>query len=201
MANGHQRDDNARTDDRDSDRDTPITIQPLDLAGSALDDVIALYNAVWGKSGAGAAAVDAQIRRHPRYPGFKAVVARAPDDRAVGFAYGYTNAPGQWWHERVAEHLGAERTAGELTGSFCVTELAVLPSHRRHGLGRRLLAALLADLPHAAATLSTQRDNRPARALYEAAGWDYLIARMRFTPGDREWVVMRRRLRPTGHEH
>lgn len=198
MANGHECDDNARKDDRD----TPITIQPLaDLAGPALDDVIALYNAVWGKSGAGAAAADAQIRRHPRYPGFKAVVARAPDGRAVGFAYGYTDTPGQWWHERVAEHLGVERTARDLTGSFCVTELAVAPSQRRRGLGRRLFATLLAGLPHTAATLSTQRDNLPARALYEAAGWEYLIERMRFTPGDREWVVMRRRLRPTGHEH
>jgi len=191
MANGHKNDDNAQKDDRDA----PISIQPLALSSSALDGVIALYNAVWGKSGAGAASADAQIRRHASYPGFKAVVALARDGRAVGFAYGYTDTPGQWWHERVAEQLGVERTARELTGSFCVTELAVAPSHRRHGLGRRLLDTLFVGLPHAAATLSTQRDNLPARALYEAAGWEYLIARMRFTPGDREWVIMRRRLR------
>jgi ribosomal protein S18 acetylase RimI-like enzyme len=183
--------DNGTTDDRD----VTLTILPLDPASPMLKSVIALYNAVWGKSGAGATSADAQIRRHAGYPGFKAVVALTPEGQAVGFAYGYTNTPGQWWHERVAENLGAERTARELTGSFCVTELAVMSSHRRRGLGRRLLAQLLADLPHRAATLSTQRDNLAARALYEAAGWDYLIERMRFVPGDQEWVVMRRRLR------
>lgn len=194
MADRYDRRD--RQNRQDNQRmDAALSIQPLDLASPALDGVIALYNTVWGKSGAGAASADAQIRRHAGYPGFKAVVALTPGGEAAGFAYGYTDTPGQWWHERVAEHLGPERTARELTESFCVTELAVRPSHRRRGLGRRLLAALLADLPHPAATLSTQRDNLPARALYEAAGWDYLIERMRFVPGDQEWVVMRRRLR------
>lgn len=182
-------------DDDKGGKRASIAIQPLDLTAPALDGAIALYNAVWGKSGAGAASADAQIRRHASYPGFKGVVAIGPDGRTVGFAYGYTDTPGQWWHERVAENLGVERTARELTGSFCVTELAVAPRYRRRGLGRRLLDALLAGLPLPAATLSTQRDNLPARALYEAAGWEYLIERMRFVPGDQEWVVMRRRLR------
>ena len=42
MANGHKNDDNAQKDDRDA----PISIQPLALSSSALDGVIALYNAV-----------------------------------------------------------------------------------------------------------------------------------------------------------
>jgi ribosomal protein S18 acetylase RimI-like enzyme len=54
-----------------------------------------------------------------------------------------------------------------------INEIGVAPTHRRRGLGRRLLAALLAHgraLGCTEAWLGTEDDNLPARRLYEAAG-------------------------------
>jgi aminoglycoside 6'-N-acetyltransferase I len=54
-----------------------------------------------------------------------------------------------------------------------INELGVAPTHRRRGIGRRLLHALLAHgraLGCTEAWLGTEPDNRPARALYEQAG-------------------------------
>ena len=54
-----------------------------------------------------------------------------------------------------------------------VNELGVAPSHRRRGIGRRLLEALLAHgraLGCTEAWLGTEEDNVAARGLYESAG-------------------------------
>ncbi len=54
-----------------------------------------------------------------------------------------------------------------------INELGVAPTHRRLGVGRRLLEALLArgrTLGCTEAWLGTEADNEPARALYEQAG-------------------------------
>lgn len=54
-----------------------------------------------------------------------------------------------------------------------INELGVAPSHRRRGIGRRLLDALLAHgraLGCTEAWLGTEHDNDAARRLYEAAG-------------------------------
>ena len=54
-----------------------------------------------------------------------------------------------------------------------INELGVAPAHRRRGIGRRLLDALLAHgraLGCTEAWLGTEEDNLPARRLYEGAG-------------------------------
>jgi len=54
-----------------------------------------------------------------------------------------------------------------------VNEVSVAPSHRRRGIGKELMAALLAHartLGYAEAWLATEGDNTAARALYRAAG-------------------------------
>lgn len=54
-----------------------------------------------------------------------------------------------------------------------INELGVAPTHRRRGIGRQLLQALLAhgrQLGCTEAWLGTESDNLPARALYEQAG-------------------------------
>jgi aminoglycoside 6'-N-acetyltransferase I len=54
-----------------------------------------------------------------------------------------------------------------------INEIGVAPTHRRRGVGRRLLDALLAHgrtIGCTEAWLGTEVDNGPARALYEAAG-------------------------------
>jgi aminoglycoside 6'-N-acetyltransferase I len=54
-----------------------------------------------------------------------------------------------------------------------INEVGVAPTHRRRGIGRRLLDALLAHgrtLGCTEAWLGTEEDNVPARGLYESAG-------------------------------
>jgi ribosomal protein S18 acetylase RimI-like enzyme len=180
----------------------PITLLPFNLDSPNFEKIIALYDAIWGPNGERPSSRPTQLRRHAISPGFKGVVAVAADgsvavaaDGSVaGYAYGMTDLPGQWWHEHIAPLLRPEKTARYLSGSFAVTELAVRPDMRRHGLGARLLNELLAHLPHVQATLSTEYDNAPARALYERLGWGYLIDRMRFAPDGPDYVIMHRPL-------
>lgn len=57
-------------------------------------------------------------------------------------------------------------------GHFEFVELAVMPDARGCGIGRRLHDALLADLPHERALLSTSaRSDDPAVRLYSSNGW------------------------------
>lgn len=82
--------------------------------------------------------------RHSTYPGFSALGAFDRDDRLVGFGYGHTDAPGQWWHEQVAPALAEAGCSEWLAEAFVLVELHVLPAHQGRGLGRRLLTELLA---------------------------------------------------------
>lgn len=55
-----------------------------------------------------------------------------------------------------------------------INNLAVLPAHRRHGIGRRLVAHVLAEahrLGARRATLEVRRSNEPAIHLYTQAGF------------------------------
>ena len=79
-----------------------------------------------------------------------------PDgEQLVGFGYGYLVEPGQWWHDQVRAALDRRTAKKWLPGAFEVCELHVHPDHQSQGLGRQLLHALVADLPHPAALLST----------------------------------------------
>jgi ribosomal protein S18 acetylase RimI-like enzyme len=171
-----------------------VKLLPYDPASPHFQAVVNLYNTVWGHEGEEAVQSQIQLRRHATYPGYKGLAALLADWTMVGFAYGTTDLPGQWWHERIAPILGPHDTAKYLTRSFAVTELAVAPAARRLGLGRRLLDALLSSLEHTHATLSTQCDNLPARGLYESSGWRVLIERMRFSDGGTEYVIFHRDL-------
>ena len=71
--------------------------------------------------------------------GFVFLVARAPDDRIAGFAYGYDGARGHWWTEQVARSLSAAQRAEWLDPPhYEVAELHVLPARAaaRHRLAR-----------------------------------------------------------------
>lgn len=166
-----------------------VSLRPFDLDSPLLQGVLGVYKAVWGGDGK-----EYALYRHATYPGFKGVAAVMGDGAVVGAIYGYTDGPGQWWHEHIAQVLGPTGTARWLTGTFAVTELAVRPAYRRLGLGRRLLREVLRGLPNTAATLSTQEDNLPARRLYESERWSYLIDSMRFGADPTEYVIMWREL-------
>ncbi len=132
-------------------------------------------------------------RSHAERPGFRAVAAVGADETLVGFGYGYTTAPGQWWHDQVAVAISVE-SAHWLTGSFELCELHVTPSRQGGGLGRALLLALLDGVEHRAVLLSTPEGESRAWRLYRSLGFVDL-ARHHLFPGDsRPFAVLGARL-------
>jgi ribosomal protein S18 acetylase RimI-like enzyme len=115
------------------------------------------------------------LPRHLDRAGFRCAVAREGGG-VVGFGYGYTGAPGQWWHDWVLEQLDAATATEWARSPFEVVELAVVPAAQGRGTGARLHDALLVGLPHRTALLSTRDADTPALRLYVRQGWVTLRA-------------------------
>lgn len=109
--------------------------------------------------------------KHSIRDGFR--LARAYDaDALVGFAYGYTGEPGQWWTDNARKALEPDVAEAWLGGHFELVSIGVLDAARRRGIGRRLMHALLQGLPHERLLLMTSSDpSDPARRLYASEGW------------------------------
>lgn len=109
-------------------------------------------------------------------PGFAGALAWQAGGLA-GFAYGFTTPepfPSERLYGPIQRLLGPERVRAELAGAFEVHELAVRPAAQGRGLGRELLAALLAAVPAARAWLVTAAVATRAVRLYRATGWRQL---------------------------
>lgn len=150
----------------------------LDLSGDERTELHDAYLAAFGAPGYdeppsyAAAFVDSRLPEHAGRPGFRMTVARV-DGALAGFAYGFAAELGQGSPVLTGDWLG---------GHFELVELAVVPSAQGHGLGGRLHDALLADLPHRRALLSTWADpTLPAPRLFRSRGWQVLLPR--FGPG------------------
>jgi ribosomal-protein-alanine N-acetyltransferase len=97
----------------------------------------------------------------------------ATDGHVVGFA-------GLAWSDDTAD----------------VMTIAVTPQRARQGIGTTLLDALLRaadDRRAREVLLEVRADNRPARALYERAGFVAIARRRGYYPGGVDGVLMRRR--------
>jgi len=116
---------------------------------------------------------DEQLPLHAGRDGFRCATVQV-QGRLVGFAYGYTGQRGQWWSDRIAEHAPAAVVDEWLGGHLDVVSLAVDPAFQARGFGTALHDALLLDLPHERALLTTYRDDRPAPRLYRRLGWQLL---------------------------
>jgi ribosomal protein S18 acetylase RimI-like enzyme len=132
-------------------------------------------------------------RRHLSINGFTCRAALL-DDQLVGFAYGYTTAPGQWWHDLVRRALSREAAQEWLTDAFELSELHVQPEYHGRGVGRRLLTALAGGVPNSSMLLSTPDADTRAFRLYRSTGFVDL-ARNYLFPGDgRPFAVLGARL-------
>jgi ribosomal protein S18 acetylase RimI-like enzyme len=106
-------------------------------------------------------------------PTFGLVTAEAAGE-LVGFAYGVALTGDTPWWSRMTEPLPDELTA-EWTGrTFAVIDLGVRQDHRKRGIGRALLDALLANRPEQRATLTVQPVAADTKAFYDHLGWQRL---------------------------
>jgi ribosomal protein S18 acetylase RimI-like enzyme len=134
---------------------------------------------------------DEILPRHAGREGFRCIVATDEAERLVGLAYGYLGAPGQWWHDIVADAMGPGRARRWLPpGHFELVELLVRPDARGHGIGGSLHDAVLEGAGGSTAVLSTQADNESALALYRGRGWTVVVPEIRFTAGGDPFSVL-----------
>ena len=171
-----------------------VTLAEFAPDSSLFPEVADLFRATWPDRFFSASDAAARIRQHARYDDFRGVAAVAAG-HVVGFVYGYTNAPGQWWYDQIVEHARRNGLRLDLRNSFAFTELAVAGPWRQHGIGQRLHDAVLLGLPHRYAVLSTQTDNEAAQALYRRNGWETLIPQMRFDGSAPDFVILGKALR------
>ncbi|MBW3639661.1 MAG: GNAT family N-acetyltransferase [Actinobacteria bacterium] len=146
------------------------------------DDVLDVYAEAMQVPMEAARSRRAILASHLELAGLCAVGA-FDDERLVAIGYGYLGAPGQWWHDQVRSALSERDAAVWLDGSFEVCELHVRPAYQGTGLGRRLLARLLAGAPVRTAILTTPDCDTRARRFYRAGGWVDLALDLHF-PGD-----------------
>lgn len=150
-------------------------IAPLDLL-ARVGEVAAVQTAALGPVPPDRAQV---FTRHAAHPGFRAFGAFA-DGALVGFTYGGACRQGQWWYDQIRPALAMAGHRRWLVDPYAVTELHVLPSYHGHGLGLRLIHALLADVGAASALLSTYDAESRARRLYRGLGFVDLLTAFRF---------------------
>jgi ribosomal protein S18 acetylase RimI-like enzyme len=161
---------------------------------AGVDDAMHIYvQAMEYPSHAGAQrAVTA--RRHARNEGFACRAALTGDGRFVGFGYGYTTMPGQWWHDLVRRAMSPQMAGDWLTDSFELSELHVLPEYQGCGIGRDLLLQLTGDIRHRAVLLSTPDADTRSFRMYRGLSFVDL-ARHYLFPGDtRPFAVLGARL-------
>lgn len=171
-------------------RHRPAELQAHHLA------LVAAFGVVFALDTFEAASYVASLYRHTTRPDFRFFAARDGGKHGplLGFAYGYTSLPGQWYHDSLAPALGPEQTARWLTGAYEFVEFGVVPEARCRGIGSRLHDAAFAGLPHRAAILSTPMDNAVAIAFYRRRGWQMLLEDFIFPGGNRPFLIMGRTL-------
>ena len=137
-----------------------------------------------------------RVPRHAQREGFRFLGAFDAKKRLVGFVYGYTGAPGQWWYDKVAAGLDETSRAEWLEREhFELTELAVEPAFQGRGIGSRLHDAVLEGLPHDRALLSALAENGRVIRFYERRGWRVLLPELRFEAGRPLFAILGRELR------
>lgn len=136
------------------------------------------------------------LAQHTQREGFCMMLAvEGKSDRAVGLAYGYTNAAGQWWHDTVAKAVLPSMAAEWLADSFQLAEIAVTPELQGRGIGGLLHDHLLGGLPHRRAVLSTLRAQTRAYRMYHKRGWVVLLESVFFPGVARAYQILGRDLR------
>lgn len=97
-------------------------------------------------------------------PGFSLVTAQI-DAELIGYAYGHSFGPDEWWPDTDDEPTEAKGQT-----KFVICELAVRRQHRGKGIGTALMKTLLDGRNEDLATLCSN-PAAPARRIYQRWGW------------------------------
>ncbi|MGX7680434.1 GNAT family N-acetyltransferase [Jatrophihabitans sp. DSM 45814] len=169
------------TQDTEAARFVIIDVPPADLPAK-VDEAMAIYVAAMGYLPATGKQRAAHALKHSTYSSFRFRAAVNGHGRLIGFGYGYTSVPGQWWHDLVRKAIG-KQGASWLDNAFELSELHVSPASQGMGAGERILNSLSDGLPHRTMVLSTPEGENRAWRLYRRVGFVDL-ARNHLFPGD-----------------
>lgn len=135
--------------------------------------------------------VEDVVARHSARRDFRFLAAReGGGGRLLGFIYGYTGEPGQWFHDLMRVALDREAAARWLAAPLEVVEFGVLPEAQGLGIGGRLHDELLAGAPNRAAILSTRQGETAASGLYRRRGWQTLLRDYHFPGGEQPYTIL-----------
>ena len=106
-------------------------------------------------------------------PSFGITIAMVGDE-LVGFAYGYTVPPGTRRWQRFATPVPVDLATEWEGRTFALIDFAVRREWRRHGIGRKLLDALLDSRNEERATLTVEPEATETQAFYLHLGWQHV---------------------------
>jgi len=155
---------------------------PADRIGERLAETMRIYVEAMGYPAISGSQRGTHMLKHARLAEFRCRAALDRTGAMVGFGYGYTSLPGQWWHDLVQRAVIQDADYW-LAEAFELSELHVLPAAQGQGIGERLLRSLADGLPHRTMLLSTPEGDNRAWRLYRRLGFEDL-ARNHLFPGD-----------------
>lgn len=154
-----------------------VTLRHCDAsqAAASLDAVCLLYDTIFSQPPF--RWTDGESEHHRQSltrlltnPTFALVTAVAAGE-LVGFVYGVALKPDTQWWSGMTEPLSDELTAEWKGRTFAVIDLAVREDHRKRGIGRALLVALLVSRQEQRATLTVQPVATDTKEFYDHLGW------------------------------
>lgn len=127
------------------------------------------------------------FRNHMRRAGYVGLVARV-NTHVIGVAFGSLSLAGQWWHDKVATHVGAKHPA--LQSAWVLTQLNVLSDYRNDRIGTQLHNLILQRQKCSNLLLSTQVANKAAQRFYKRHCWQVLHEGFQFSAGDEPFKIL-----------
>lgn len=123
------------------------------------------------------------LQEHAERPGFCGFWASDAAGSMIGFVYGFSGAPGQFWYDIVSQALEPALVERWMGDYFELVQLAVCPRYQGRGIGTHLHDAILGCTQHTTAALTTAQQETPALRLYRRRGWRTIHENL-FFPGD-----------------
>ncbi|MEC5425796.1 GNAT family N-acetyltransferase [Virgibacillus sp. C22-A2] len=114
------------------------------------------------------------IKKHASYEGFIGLKAKDNKGNIIGFTYGYTSLPEQFYRGKITKQLSELEIKTWLFNCFEFVELAVNHSYKRLGIASKLHDILLENINRKTAVLTTGIENIPAISLYKKKGWEII---------------------------